>query len=146
MKAVEFKECNVEIAKNQKEYKTLPAFVDKEIGTVTACFELNSDELKQVRRTNKIWLTLLTFNKPLQPIQMSLLNPFEKDKANTPFKIYHKTYHSFTFLDRIKILFGAPMRTESEICVDGEVEIIKSEAAVRIGKDKYISKQELTNG
>lgn len=134
MKAIQFKECNVEIAKNQKEYKTLPAFVDKEIGTVTTCFELDDQELKQVRRTKKIWLTLLTFNKPLQPIQTACLDPFQHIEDSKPFKIFHNSAIEFSFLDRIKILFGQKIKIESEIYVDGEVEILKSETSTRIFK------------
>ena len=132
MKAIQFEECNVEIAKNQKEYRTLPAFVDKEIGTVTTCFELDNEELKQIRRTKKFWLTLLTFNKPLQPIQTTCLNPFQHIEESKPFKIFHKIETSLSFLDRLKILFGSKVRIESEIYVDGEVEILKTETKTNI--------------
>ena len=35
MEAIKFKECNVDFAKNQEEYKTLPAFADTKNGVVT---------------------------------------------------------------------------------------------------------------
>ena len=78
MKAVNFKEANVKIAEEQSEYQTLPAHLDREQGIVTACFELNELEKKQVAEEGKIYLTVLTFNKPLQPISASVLNPFEE--------------------------------------------------------------------
>lgn len=79
MIAKEFNQQNIVIAENQDEYESLPAFVSDD-GAVTCCFELDEAELKQVRETGKIWLTVLTFGKPLQPINTSLLNPFIESK------------------------------------------------------------------
>lgn len=74
MKAINFKEVNVQVAENQPEYETLPAHVAGN-GEVTCCFELDENELKQVAETGKIWLSFLTFNQPLQPIYGSCLKP-----------------------------------------------------------------------
>ena len=71
MNAVKFKDCNVEFAKNQKEYKTLPAFYDKENGIVITCYKLSLKDLFKVVFTRKVWLGQMTFNKPLQPQKLS---------------------------------------------------------------------------
>ena len=79
MNAVEFKGFNVEFAKNQKEYKTLPAFHDKENGIVVTCYKflrlLEYKELikkKNVKETDEnIWKIILytkaPFTKRLNP-------------------------------------------------------------------------------
>lgn len=68
MKAVDFKEVNVRLRQDQPQYKTLPAYYNKEEKSMTFCFELNPDELEQIGKTGKIFLKQLTFNQPLQPI------------------------------------------------------------------------------
>ena len=78
MEAKYFPQVNIEIAKDQPQYQTLPAHCDLRRGTMTACFELSAEERKQVLETGKIFLTIHTANKPLQPIDMSLLSPFEE--------------------------------------------------------------------
>nr|BDD47015.1 hypothetical protein 10 [Balneolaceae bacterium] len=79
MKAVEFDEVNVRIAEHQDEYETLPAHVGRN-GVVITCFELDEEEKKQVQETGKIYLSLMTFGQPLQPIGGSVLNPFLTQK------------------------------------------------------------------
>ncbi|WP_159039998.1 hypothetical protein [Christiangramia fulva] len=59
---------NVRIAENQPEYETLPAYYNKEEGSMTFCFELDPDELEQVGKTGKIYLKQLTFGRPMNPI------------------------------------------------------------------------------
>ena len=72
MKAINFKECNVNFAGNQKEYKNLPAFYDSKNGIVISCYKLTFKDLMKVIFTRKIWLGVMTFNKPLQPQLMSI--------------------------------------------------------------------------
>lgn len=79
MKAVEFDQVNVRIAENQDEYETLPAHAGKN-GVVVTCFELDEDEQKQVEETGRIYISLMTFGQPLQPIGGSVLNPFLTQK------------------------------------------------------------------
>lgn len=76
MKARQFKNQNVIFAKDQKQYLPLPAFCDTDEGTATFSFKLSEDEIKQVVETGTMYLTVLTLNKPLQPIAQSVLNPF----------------------------------------------------------------------
>ena len=80
MEALEFKEQNTKIAEKQEEYNTLPAFIDQRKGTMTACFKLSEEELKQVEEDGVVYLTIFTGNRPLQPIGSSFLNPFKEDE------------------------------------------------------------------
>jgi hypothetical protein len=70
MKAVEFKEQNMVYAKEQKEYHPLP--VHKTItGIATSCWSLDIRERIRVLFKGNIYLSQMTFNKPLQPISIS---------------------------------------------------------------------------
>jgi len=83
MKAVEFEQVTHRIAENQEEYETLPVYNHgDESGTVTMCFQLDEDEMKQVKKTGLVWLSVMTFNKPMQPIVGRVINPFK----NPPLK------------------------------------------------------------
>lgn len=82
MKAQEFPQQTVVIAENQEEYSSLPASVSNE-GVVTCCFKLDEAEQKQVSETGEIWLSILTFGQPMQPIHGSVLNPFTEDSKAT---------------------------------------------------------------
>lgn len=77
MKAIEFPGVNVRIAEKQEEYETLPAYVDQSQKStpVLMCFKLDEDEMEQVKESGQIWLTILTFGGPLQPIGMKCLKP-----------------------------------------------------------------------
>ena len=79
MKAVEFDEVNVRIAEDQEEYQTLPAHKKVGVnGEMIMRFKLSKEEREQVREEGEIWLKILTFGKPLQPIGMDLLDPFKE--------------------------------------------------------------------
>jgi len=71
MRAVDFDEANIQIAENQPEYDTLPAYSNKQEGSVTFCFSLNKEELDEVNRTGHIYFKQLTNNGPMNPIAMS---------------------------------------------------------------------------
>lgn len=66
MKATKFKEQNVTFAENQPEYTPLPAYKDPG-GEVVFCMGPSFTERVRVLFTGKIWVSLLTFNKPLTP-------------------------------------------------------------------------------
>lgn len=51
--AIYFPEVNLEIAKGQEEFKTLPAFVD-ENGIVVTCHELTDDDLERLNKTKDL--------------------------------------------------------------------------------------------
>lgn len=72
MKPIKFKECNIEFAKNQPEYNNLPAFKDNSaLGKVITCWELSFKERLRVLFFGKVWLDLMTFNRPLIPSFMT---------------------------------------------------------------------------
>lgn len=71
MKPIKFKESNSVFAENQDEYKSLPAFVDKD-GIVVTCYKLSFIDIVKVIFTGKIWLGVMTFKKPLQPQLLSV--------------------------------------------------------------------------
>jgi len=76
MKLIEFPEQTVVIAKNQPEYRPLPAhqFRD-ENGTIACCWQLTILERIRVLFTGKIWHQILTFNGPLQPQLLTVDKP-----------------------------------------------------------------------
>ena len=80
MKAKEFKEVNVRFAENQEEYETLPVYCNTEEGSAMFCFELSDEEKARIAETGELYVKVLTFNKPLQPIAMSCI----KDELYIP--------------------------------------------------------------
>jgi hypothetical protein len=74
MKIVKFKECNVNYAENQPEYLPLPAHRSKS-GVATSCWGLSFRERLKVLLTGQIYLSVLTFHKPLQPLEMLVNKP-----------------------------------------------------------------------
>jgi len=73
MNAVPFEGCNAEIAKNQKHlYNTLPAIVfeqDHQVPVIT-CWELSDEELAEVVKTKRFYMSQLTFGHPFQPVRL----------------------------------------------------------------------------
>ena len=79
MKPTEFEGSNVVFAENQPEYLPLPAY-KAPTGEVVSCWELNWKERIKMLFTGRIFLTVLTFNGPLQPQLPSVENPVEECK------------------------------------------------------------------
>jgi hypothetical protein len=48
--------------------------------SMTACFELNKEEIDEIVRTGKIWHTQMLFGDQFQPILMTTQNPFVQTK------------------------------------------------------------------
>jgi len=68
MKPIPFKEQNVIFAENQPPYLPLPAFKnDSPKGEVISCWSLSFSERLRILFTGKLWVNLLSFNKPLTP-------------------------------------------------------------------------------
>jgi hypothetical protein len=61
-------------AKEQPEYVPLPARVD-EYGTVITRWKLTWRERWKVFWSGELYITVMTFNKPLQPIRCSIERP-----------------------------------------------------------------------
>ncbi len=80
MEVVKFKECNVTYAQDQPEYLPLPAFRSKE-GEVVSCWSLSFFDRLKVLLTGKIWLSVLTFNRQLQPLLMGTTKPLKSKEG-----------------------------------------------------------------
>ena len=81
MDIVKFAECNVTYAENQPEYRPLPA-LKMEDGEIVTCWKPSIRERLKILFSGKIWLNVLTFNKPLQPLLMSANKPFQTDASH----------------------------------------------------------------
>ena len=79
MKPIKFKEANIVFAENQDEYIPLPAYLDQEdpYGQTVTCWNLTIIERLKLLFKGNLWLTVLKFDKPLQPIKMAVDRPFE---------------------------------------------------------------------
>ena len=77
MEPIKFDGANVVFGANQPEYVPLPAErVGKpETGQINTCWALSPDELKKVQETGQIYVSLLTFGQPLQPVLLSVEKP-----------------------------------------------------------------------
>ncbi len=68
MDIVEFPEQTAVYAKDQPEYRPLPAHrMGDTHGTITCCWRLTWRERLKVLLTGLIWHQILTFRRPLQP-------------------------------------------------------------------------------
>ena len=70
MKAIEFPEQTVVYAEEQEEYFNLPAFKNK-YGIVISCWYMGLWERVKILFTGRIFLSVHTFNSPLQPLRMT---------------------------------------------------------------------------
>lgn len=79
--------ANVEIAKDQEEYETLPAHLFEKYGQVCCAIELDKDEWESVVEEGKIYLSFFTFGAPLNPFYITtdqetfkeFINQYQKD-------------------------------------------------------------------
>lgn len=72
MKPIEFEGANCVYGEVQPEYyqqyyQPLPAHKDDD-GTVVTCWQLEPGDLERIKKTGCVWLSLLTFNEPLEPV------------------------------------------------------------------------------
>ena len=77
MKPIKFKEANVTYAENQPEYIPLPAHKTAG-GEVISLWGLTWRERIRLFFTGKLWLSVLTFNRALQPLLPMVDSPFEE--------------------------------------------------------------------
>lgn len=77
MKAKAFEGANVVYGANQPEYEPLPAEKrgKARTGEVLTCWKLTDEEKALVQMTGEIWLSMLTFGQPLQPVLLSATRP-----------------------------------------------------------------------
>lgn len=68
MKPIEFEGQTDVYAKDQPEYQPLPVLkLEGSKGEVIACWKMSFWERVKVLFTGKVWVSLLSFNKPLTP-------------------------------------------------------------------------------
>lgn len=76
MKPITFEGHNCVYAEEQEGYFSLPAYKHgDEYGSVSACWKLNIYERLKMLFTGKIYMTLLSFNKPLTPHRLDVNSP-----------------------------------------------------------------------
>ena len=91
MKIIKFKECNITYAENQPEYLSLPAHKSDD-GEVTSCWGLSFFERLRVAVTGRIYLSVLTFNQPLQPLKMLIKKPpTKRSHPNSQIYLYSRS-------------------------------------------------------
>jgi len=73
MKPVEFKHQNIVFAEGQPEYESLPALlIDSPQGEVISCWKMSFKERVKVLFFGRVWVSLMSFNKPLTPSYISV--------------------------------------------------------------------------
>ena len=75
IKPIEFKEQNTIFAKDQKQYNNLPSHRAPQ-GKITSCWSMTILQRLKFLLTGKFYLSVYTYNEPLQPVSLSL--KFEK--------------------------------------------------------------------
>jgi hypothetical protein len=79
VKPIRFKEQNVVYAKNQQPYLPLPSYQDDEQGgRIFHCWKLTIRERIKILFTGKLWINVLNFHLPPQPIKPMVDSPFIK--------------------------------------------------------------------
>lgn len=76
MIAVPFPGSNFQFAANQDEYEPIAGYAHGDAERrVSFCFRLSEPELEEIARTRSLWIQVLTFGQPLQPIGLSTQRP-----------------------------------------------------------------------
>lgn len=74
---------NQTIAEEQEDYLTIPAHVTPE-GMLCFAMELDKKELEQIQKSKTIYVNLITFNRPMPPIALSVdPDDFDETSAET---------------------------------------------------------------
>lgn len=83
MDPIEFPGHNVIFAKDQPQYRPLPAYRVPEdpAGRVIFCWKLTPEELEEIKRTGCLWQEVMTFDQPLQPQRLRTSKPEEVPEA-----------------------------------------------------------------
>ena len=82
MKPIKFKYCNTIYAEKQSEYQEFPALkIESKEGEIISCWKLSFKERIILLFTGKMWLSLMSFNKPLTP---SFLSVDRQEMFTTP--------------------------------------------------------------
>lgn len=74
MKLIDFPEAHVVIAENQPEYLPMPAYIwDDQV--ITCCWKLSLRERISLLFSGKLWHSVWTFSKALQPQRLDICKP-----------------------------------------------------------------------
>lgn len=77
MQPVEFTQQNGILAKEQPQYLPLPVYRTKD-GLTISCWRLSFKERLKLLFTGRMWVHMLTFNQPLQPLFLDVDDPFKE--------------------------------------------------------------------
>lgn len=103
MQSVDFPAANIAIAKDQPQYRTMYAHnAHDDMGTLYFRMKFSPEELEEVNKTGGyFWMSQCTFGKPMNPIDMSAVSPFEvsqdidalpMDENRTPADVWDRTH------------------------------------------------------
>lgn len=80
MTPIDFKNSNVVYAKDQEEYRPLPAYrQDDRDGIVISCWKLTWLERLKLLWTGRLWMMQMTFGRTLQPQLPMIDYPFKSE-------------------------------------------------------------------
>ena len=65
----------IKVAEHQDEYNTLPVLRTADRQGCISRWELTDDELETIKHTRCLYLVMLNFGQPLQPVQLSVRVP-----------------------------------------------------------------------
>jgi hypothetical protein len=135
MKPVNFDGSNCTYAEDQEEYLSLPAYKHgDEYGTVTSCWQMGVRERLKVLLSGKVYLSLLTFNKPLTPQILDVNSP--TDEARTMRKRYcwkcrwHQSSGGFGDEANIKESCNAIIGKHDDYATNGIIDRMKDDPGV----------------
>lgn len=63
----------IKVAEHQEEYNTLPVLYSDDGQQCTSRWELSEEEVAEIIRSRSIFLTMLTFGQPLQPVRLEVV-------------------------------------------------------------------------
>ena len=68
MKAIEFKEQNGALSRKDSPLRPIPIFKDpSEKAQVVSCWKLSFKERMRLLLLGKLWVSIITYNNPVQP-------------------------------------------------------------------------------
>lgn len=129
---IPFEKQNVVIAKDQHPYLPLPGqmFGDAQ-GTLLTSWEVTDEDLEEIIRTRRVWVTTLTMGHPLQPFRLSSDEPVLERQPCVEF--YDETHASedlitagWYFHDETQSMIFGPYADQAEAasCLKQYVEAI----------------------
>lgn len=72
MKPIKFEGVNRTYAEDQPEYQPLPVMaIPSPEGVVISCWEVSDEEIEEIKKNRRIYLSQWTFNQPLQPVLLA---------------------------------------------------------------------------